>query len=112
MSFADLQQGDGVLISSVLSEKYGIKPGDYVQLRTRSGYHPFEMAAMVVDFYNQGLVVQGSWDDMRRYFRINDATTFFIKVDDGQAISEVQERIDNLYGKRYELDLDFEHLHP
>ena len=100
-----LQQGDAVLISSVLSEKYGLKPGDTVQLRTRSGYHPFEIAAIVVDFYNQGLVVQGSWDDMRRYFRINDATTFFIKVDDDQTINDVQERIDNLYGKRYELIL-------
>ena len=100
-----LQQGDAVLISSVLSEKYGLKPGDSVQLRTRSGYHPFEIAAIVVDFYNQGLVVQGSWDDMRRYFRINDATTFFIKVDDDQTINDVQERIDNLYGKRYELIL-------
>jgi putative ABC transport system permease protein len=100
-----LQQGGAVLISSVLSEKYGLKPGDTVQLRTRSGYHPFEIAAVVVDFYNQGLVVQGSWDDMRRYFRINDATTFFIKVNDDQVIEEVQERIDSLYGKRYQLIL-------
>jgi putative ABC transport system permease protein len=100
-----LQQGDAVLVSSVLSEKYDLQPGDTIQLRTRGGYHPFEVAAIVVDFYNQGLVVQGSWGDMRRYFRINDASTFFIKVGDGQAVDEVQERIEDLYGKRYRLIL-------
>lgn len=100
-----LQQGDAVLLSSVLSEKYGLKTGDFVQLRTRGGYRSFEIAAVVVDFYNQGLVVQGSWDDMKRYFRIDDATTFFIKVRDGQSIDDVKQRIDDLYGKRYRLIL-------
>ncbi len=100
-----LQQGDAVLLSSVLSEKYGLKAGDTVQLRTRGGFRSFEIAAVVVDFYNQGLVVQGSWDDMKRYFRIDDASTFFIKVADGQSIDDVKERIDDLYGKRYRLIL-------
>jgi putative ABC transport system permease protein len=100
---ARLQQGDAVLISSVLSEKYDLKPGDFVFLRTRSGYRPFEVASVVVDFYNQGLVVTGTWNDMRRYFRINDANTFLVKVDEGQEASDVMERIDHLYGKRYRL---------
>jgi putative ABC transport system permease protein len=100
-----LQQGDAVLLSSVLSEKYGLKTGDFVQLRTRSGYRTFEIAAVVVDFYNQGLVVQGSWDDMKRYFHIDDASTFFIKVRDDQSIDDVKQRIDDLYGKRYRLIL-------
>jgi putative ABC transport system permease protein len=100
-----LQQGDAVLLSSVLSEKYGLTAGDFIQLRTRSGFRSFEIAAVVVDFYNQGLVVQGNWDDMKRYFRIDDASTFFIKVKDGQSIDNVKERIDDLYGKRYRLIL-------
>ena len=100
-----LQQGGAVLVSSVLSEKYGIQPGDVIQIKTRSGYRPFEVAAVVVDFYNQGLVVQGSWNDMRRHFRIKEASIFLIKVADGQSIETVQERIDDLYGKRYHLIL-------
>ena len=100
-----LQEGNAVLLSSVLSEKYGLKAGDFVQLRTRGGYRSFEIAAVVVDFYNQGLVVQGTWDDMKRYFRIDDASTFFIKVSDGQSIDSVKDRIDDLYGKRYRLIL-------
>ena len=100
-----LQEGDAVLLSSVLSEKYNLVAGDSIRLRTRSGFRSFEIAAVVVDFYNQGLVVQGSWDDMKRYFRINDASTFFIRVDEGMSIDNVKERIDDLYGQRYRLIL-------
>jgi putative ABC transport system permease protein len=103
---ARLGQGDSVLLSSVLAEKYGLKVGDDVLLRTRTGFRKFSIAAVVVDFYNQGLVVQGSWDDMRRYFRINDASTFMVKVGAGYDVSQVQQRIDDLYGKRYRLTLE------
>jgi putative ABC transport system permease protein len=101
-----LQEGSWVLISSVLAEKYDLKPGDSIYLRTRGGLKAFKVAAVVVDFYNQGLVVQGSWNDLRRYFRINDASTFLIKVNEGANISEVQDNIDKLYGKRYRLILE------
>lgn len=101
-----LEQGNTVLISSVISERYGLQLGDSVHLQTRSGVHAFRVVAVVVDFYNQGLVVQGSWNDMRRYFRINDATTFLVKVNAGASISDVQDRIDQQYGKRYQLILE------
>jgi putative ABC transport system permease protein len=43
---------------------------------------------------------------MRRYFRINDASTYLVKVDQDASVSSVQERIDQLYGKRYQLILE------
>jgi len=101
-----LQQGGSVLLSSVLAEKYGLDVGKSLYLRSRAGFQKFEIAAVVVDFYNQGLVVQGSWDDMRRYFRINDASTFMVKVAEGYPIAQVQQHIDDLYGKRYRLSLE------
>ena len=101
-----LRSGDSVLLSSVLAEKYGLQPGDDISIRTRSGFHRFTIVAIVVDFYNQGLVVQGSWDDMRRYFHINDSNTFMVKVSDGFSVEEVQKRIEDLYGKRYHLTLE------
>jgi putative ABC transport system permease protein len=103
---SQLQQGDTVLLSSVLAEKYALKVGDHILLRTRSGYHEFLIAALVVDFYNQGLVVQGSWNDMRRYFLINDASTFMVKVSNGYKVSDVQQHIETLYKKRYSLILE------
>jgi putative ABC transport system permease protein len=94
-----------VFISSVLADKYNLKVGDSVTLRSRSGYREFEIVGVVVDFYNQGLVVQGGWDTMRRYFHIDDASTFYVKVKPGVSVSNVQNLIDSEYGKRYHLTL-------
>lgn len=103
---SQLQEGGSVLISSVLSEKYSLKTDDLVNLRTRSGFKSFKVAAVVVDFYNQGLVVQGGWNDMRRYFRINEANVFLVKVEDGKDVNTVLSNIENLYGKRYRLTFE------
>jgi len=101
-----LVQGDAVFLSSVLSEKYGLKPGNTIYLRTRSGWHPFSIAAVVVDFYNNGQMITGSWTDMRRYFRVNDANTFLVRVQPGEDAAEVEKRIDRQLGKRYRLILE------
>jgi putative ABC transport system permease protein len=97
---AQLALGESVFISSVLSEKYGLKAGDTVTLLTKNGEHRFNVAAVVVDYFNQGLVISGNWADMERYFRQKDANAFLIKVTPGSMISEVQDRIDKLYGER------------
>jgi putative ABC transport system permease protein len=101
-----LEQGGAVFISSVLSEKYGLKQGDTVRLRTRQGDMDFEVAATVVDFYNRGMVVQGSWRDMRRHFKLDDVSAFLIKVQPGYSVDRVQARIDDLYGKRRHLTVE------
>lgn len=103
---AQLDMGDTVFVSTVVSEKYGLGPGDTIRLETRRGARDFQIAAVVVDFYNRGLVVQGSWKDLRRYFRVNDATVFFLKLQPGYAIENVQERIESLYGQRRHLNVD------
>lgn len=94
-----LAQGDAIFISSVLSEKYGLEPGDRVRLATRTGEQEFEIAAVVVDFFNQGLVIDGSWMDMVRYFRHRDANALFLKVKPGYPVDTLQKRIDDQYSK-------------
>ncbi len=101
----NLKKGQTVFISSVLAEKYGLSLGNTVSLKARGGYKDFLVVGIVVDFYNQGLVVQGDWETMRRYFKIRDASTFLVKVEEGQSVEKVQGVIDNLYGKRYHLNL-------
>ncbi len=80
-----LAAGNTVFISSVLSEKYGLGAGDTIRLATRRGERDFEIIAVVVDFYNQGLVIQGSWKDLRRYFGINNVSAFMLKAEAGQS---------------------------
>jgi putative ABC transport system permease protein len=100
-----LVAGDTVFVSSVLSEKYGLQPGDYLRLKTRRGQRDFQVAAVVVDYYNQGIVIQGTWTDMRRYFGLTDVSVFLLKVQSGYAHEEVQARIDDLYGDRDHLTI-------
>jgi putative ABC transport system permease protein len=98
-----LNAGRAVFVSSVLAEKNKLARGDSIRLRTRAGPRDFEIAAVVVDFYNQGLVVNGSWEDMRRYFRVADANAFLLRVQPGYQPDAVRQVIDDLYGERDDL---------
>jgi putative ABC transport system permease protein len=66
----------------------------------------FEIAAIVVDFYNQGMVIDGSWNDMRRFFKINDISALMLKVEPGQDVDTVKQRIIDQYGKREHLTVE------
>jgi putative ABC transport system permease protein len=101
-----LEAGNTVFVSSVLAEKYGLQPGDTIRLATRRGERDFEVVAVVVDFNNQGLVIQGSWKDLRRYFGVNDVSAFLLKTEPGQSPQEVRDRIDGLYGRRQHLTVE------
>ena len=102
-AFNRLVEGDSVFISSVLSKRYGLTVGDSIRLKTALGWHDFEIAAVVVNFDNQGLVVTGSHTDMARFFKLTDASSILLKLDDGVDVQTVKERINDLYGKRYHL---------
>lgn len=101
-----LAQGDGVFISSVVSEKYNLKQGDTIRLKTRTGEHDFPVLAVVVDFYNQGMVVEGSWRDMQRYYGLDDVAAFLLKLAPGQTPDALKQRIDNLYGDQLHLTVE------
>ncbi len=98
-----LAAGDAIFISSVLSERYGLKKGDTLRLSTKRGKHDFEIAAVVVDFYNQGLIVDGNWSDLRRYFGVNDVNSFLLKIEPGRPVDAIKADIDRLYSQRYHL---------
>jgi putative ABC transport system permease protein len=102
---AQLAQGDTIFVSSVMSEKYGITQGDTLVLKTRRGERDFKVAAVVVDYYNRGMVVQTSWRDLKRYFQVDDASAYLIKVEPGADETAVQQQIDKLYGKRRNLTI-------
>ena len=73
-----LAVGDSVFISSVIAEKHDLKPGDSILINTRRGLKDFYVSAIIVDFYNQGMVITGSWNDMARYFRYEDANLYLV----------------------------------
>jgi putative ABC transport system permease protein len=100
-----LAGGNALFLSSVLAEKYNLKVGDTMRLRTRVGDQDFKIAAVVVSFFNQGLTVQGSWQDLRRSFGTNNADIYLLKVLEGYDPASVQQRIKDTYGERQNLSV-------
>jgi putative ABC transport system permease protein len=101
-----LKNTNTVFVSSVVAEKNNLSPGDTIRLKTRRGMTDFTIAGVVVDFFNQGLVIQGDWKTMWQHFRINDASTYLAKIAPGSTIAQVKENIETLYGDRYHLTLE------
>jgi putative ABC transport system permease protein len=95
-----LAAGEVVFVSSVIAERFGVKPGDTISLLTKTGPRPFQVAAVVVDYYNQGMVFKGSWLDMNRYFRQENANAILLKVSPAYSPEDVAARIDTLYSER------------
>jgi len=101
-----LAAGNAVFLSSVLAEKNGLAVGDPIELKTRGGWRTFVVAAVVVDFYNQGQVVQGSWADLRRSFGADDASAYLIRLTPGFEASQVRQAIEETYGERDRLTVE------
>ena len=101
-----LAQGDAVFMSSTIAEKYHLKQGDTVRLETRRGQQDFSIAAIVVDFGNRGFVVDGSWNDMRRYFGLNNVSAFLVKVKPGYSPADVRARILDTYGHNRHVEVE------
>jgi putative ABC transport system permease protein len=88
-----------------MAEKYRLQVGDVLRLRTHSGEQDFTIAAVVVNFFNQGQTIQGSWQDMRRYFKTSDASAYLVKVVEGSDVEEVRQRIEDTYAERQNLSV-------
>jgi putative ABC transport system permease protein len=103
---ARLKQGGAVFISSVVADKYGLAQGDTAWIETARGAQPFEVAGVVIDFTNNGYVIDGTREDMRRYFGLNDVQGFVVKVAPGTDPQVVAQRIDADYGRRRHLNVE------
>jgi len=102
-AISQLTAGHSVFISGVIAEKYGLVPGDRITLRTHEGDQQFAVAAVALDFYNQGMVMTGSWKDLQRYFDIDDVSTFLLKATPGTDIDQLVQRIRKQYQDDYQL---------
>ena len=99
-SMARFAQGDAVLLATLLAGQYSLGVGDTLTIQTRRGQRDFEIAGIVVDFYDQGKVIEASWRDMRQYFRVDDVNAFQVGVEPGYDLQKVRDTIERLYGTR------------
>ena len=103
---AELSQGQSIFISEVIAQKYGVKVGDQLTLKTRGSNKDFTVAAVVLDFSNQGLVVTGNLSDLEKYFDVEDVNTFYVNTAEGVEISETIRQIKDEYQEDYQLIIE------
>jgi putative ABC transport system permease protein len=102
-AFDRLADGSAVFISVTLAERYNLQVGDTLTLDTPRGPRTYEIAAELVDFNGNGLMVYGSWRDLRRDFGVRDADSFLVTVDAEQSAEAVRVLIERRYGDRLHL---------
>ena len=103
---AELSQGGSIFISEVIAQKYGVKVGDQLTLKTRGSNQAFTVAAVVLDFSNQGLVVTGNLTDLEKYFDVLDVNTFYVNTAEGVEVSETIRQIKEEYQEDYQLIIE------
>lgn len=96
-SWARLEKGDALFISSVIAERYHLNVGDHLYLLTRRGEHAFEVAAVVIDFTGQGQVVYGTYTDLQRWFGEGGVDRFTVKVTPGYSVEATAQAIKERY---------------
>jgi len=84
----------------VVAEEYGLKQGGRLSLLTHRGQQEFTVASLTTEFDQNGLVVTGTYTDLRRLFGESGADTFLIKVSPGYDAQEVAQAIGDRFEKR------------
>lgn len=97
-----MNQEGYLLISEVISSKYDVVVGDKISLKTEEGIHDFEVAAIVLDFSSQGLVVTGNLKDLETWFGVKEATSFSIKTVEGSNVEDTAEKLKEAFKEDYD----------
>jgi putative ABC transport system permease protein len=105
-AFIHLDEGDTVFISTSLAGRYHLSLGDAITLDTPRGPHSFRIVGVVLDFNGNGLMVYGSWGDLRRYFGVDDVDRFIVKLSPGFSPEQIGQYIESTLGDRLNLTVD------
>ncbi len=105
-AFDRLERGGALFVASGLASRYDLQPGDTFTLDTPRGTQAFEVAAEVVDFNGNGLMVYSNWDDLTRFFGVRDADRYIIAAEPGVDAEALAETLQTRYGERLNLTID------
>jgi putative ABC transport system permease protein len=100
-----LEQGKAIFVSNVVADRYDLQQGDELVLQTNRGEQAFYVAAEVVDFGGQGLVIYGIYDDLHYWFNKQGVDRFTVDVAPGYSIESVSKEIESRYQGRYNLSV-------
>ena len=104
---ARLQQGGAVYVGSDVANKFDLAIGDMVTLETRRGRREFEVIAIVMDFgAGETPSVTGVMGDMRRYFGVNEVSSYSVKLVERVEVTAVADTIENQLGRGQNLSVE------
>lgn len=95
--------GRKIFISEASAAKHSLKVGDEMVLKTLEGPVSFEIAGILLDYSSQGLLVTGTLEELKTYFGIEEATSFSIKLREGEDPLVYVDQLKALLGEEYEL---------
>jgi putative ABC transport system permease protein len=98
-AWALLNQGNALFVSSVVADQYHLKQGDRLALATHRGRQEFTVAGLTTEYDQNGMVVTGTYADLRNYFSESGADLFTVKVAAGYSADQVADEIQGRYGK-------------
>lgn len=102
-----LAAGDTILVSANVANRFNLNVNDIVLLDTKRGQRPFRIAAIVIDFGGgEQTAVTGSWQDLRRYFGINDISTIAVKLQPGTSLEAITDKIEDDVGASQNLAVE------
>jgi putative ABC transport system permease protein len=102
-----LAAGDTILVSANVANRFNLNVNDIVLLDTKRGQRPFRIAAIVIDFGGgEQTAVTGSWQDLRRYFGINDISTIAVKLQPGTSLEPITDKIEDDVGASQNLAVE------
>jgi putative ABC transport system permease protein len=96
----NFEQNCTVFISSVIADEFDLKTGDFISLVTNQGQQPFRVAGITTEFNQSGLVMTGSFTDLRRYFGEYEADMFTLKISPSFDVDQIAKAIGNYYEDR------------
>lgn len=98
---ARLKQGGAVIISTTLADRYDVAPGDTLIFETRRGHQPFEIAGVIIDFSSQGYTVNGTRDDVARFFGRKKVDQYILKLVPGAEITASAKLIEDRHRRTH-----------
>lgn len=101
----DLARGESVFISTVLRDRWKLKDGDSLRLRTGHGERDFRVVGIVATFYQGGQSFIISRRDLEKYWGDSRVSFFIAKIEPGSDSVQVQERLKNGIGKTKNLEI-------
>lgn len=96
---------DGVLISDVLSERFGLGAGDMFELPAPVAPLTVGVARVVPDYVLHLGCVKLGWDAFTRHFGRTGVTLFAVDLAEGADLRDVKARIEGVGGDAYDLSV-------